>query len=275
MGAFASNSILCRMALRSTFIDPFGFTAIRLGSGALMLVLLMEIRSLGRGPRRNPFQAGSWAAGFCLFAYAICFSFAFIDLDASTGSILAFGVVQATMILAGIRGGERPPAREWLGFALAIGGVVYLVLPGATAPALIPALTMAAAGLAWGFYSLLGRGGEDPVLATTSNFLRTVPMLLLLMPWFFADLILPVPGVLLAVFSGALTSALGYVIWYAVLAHMTATRAALVQCTAPIIAAAGAVLLLSESISMRLVLAAIGVVGGVVIATTGRGASSA
>ena len=270
MVAFAANSILCRLALRDTGIDPFGFTAIRLGSGALMLVLLMQIRAIRQRQKLSPLSAGSWAAAFCLFAYAFAFSFAYVDLNAATGPILAFGAVQATMILAGIRSGERPPAREWLGFALAIGGVTYLVFPGVTAPALGPAICMATAGLAWGFYSLLGQRGDDPALATTGNFVRTVPMVLLLQPLFFAELRLPATGVMLAVCSGALTSALGYVIWYAVLGHLTATRAALVQCTAPVIAAVGAVVFLSEIITPRLVLAGVSVVGGVALATAGR-----
>jgi drug/metabolite transporter (DMT)-like permease len=271
MTAFAANSLLCRLALRDAGTDPFGFTAIRLGSGAVMLWFLLRLRRRRHERTDAAARAGSWPAGFWLFLYAIAFSYAYVELDAGSGALLLFGVVQTTMIVGGLLAGERPGRRDAIGLLLAAAGVVYLVSPTVSTPALLPALSMATAGLAWGLYSLRGRGGGDPAAATCGNFIRAVPMALAtlgLAAACGAELRLQGYGIVLATASGALASGLGYVLWYAALVHLDATRAAIVQLTAPVLAALGGVVFLAETVSWRLGVAAALVLGGVALATT-------
>jgi drug/metabolite transporter (DMT)-like permease len=259
MIAFAGNSLLCRFALKRTEIDAASFTFIRIFSGAVTLWLIVTIR---KGTWNN---AGSWASALALFAYAAAFSFAYISLSAGTGALLLFGAVQATMIIWGLRKGERLRTQQWLGFALAMGGLVALLFPGLSAPPIDGALLMISAGIAWGIYSLRGKGGGDAVSATAGNFLRAVAfatvLTLALLPWVKLDR----AGLGYAVISGAIASGLGYVIWYSVLPELKAASAATVQLSVPVLAAAGGILFVSESITLRFLLASIAVLGGIAL----------
>jgi len=268
MLAFAANSVLCRLALGATTIDAASFTAIRLGSGAAMLVLL----AAGRRREIISGQRGSWRSAVMLFLYAAAFSFAYRNLSAGTGALILFASVQLTMLLYAIFSGERPGAAEWFGLALAFGGLVYLVSPGLSAPPALNAGLMTIAGVAWGVYSLRGRGSTDALGVTAGNFLRSVPFALIAT---FATLVLGTAhatqrGVLLAILSGALTSGIGYAIWYAALRSLTATRAALVQLSVPIIAALGGVALVQEKVTARLVIASLLVLSGIALAVSTR-----
>lgn len=261
--AFAGNSLLCRAALRDTAIDPASFTLLRLVSGALMLALLVGVR------RPAQLRAGSWTSAAALFAYAIAFSYAYIGLSAGTGALILFGAVQASMIGWALLCGERFGVVQILGFVLAVSGLVGLLLPGLSAPPLGAALLMLVAGIAWGVYSLRGRGAGDPTAITAGNFLRAVPMAvaasafaLVLAP---AAVQVDVPGSLYAIASGALTSGLGYAIWYRVLPQLRASTAATVQLSVPVVTAVAGVLLLNEPLGLRLVLASIAVLGGVAL----------
>jgi len=264
--AFAFNSILCRLALRTGEIDAASFTLVRLVSGAIALIAISYFFS----SRSNSKGRGNWFSAFFLFAYAICFSFAYLGLTAGTGALVLFGSVQLTMIGFAIFRGERPSALEWLGLAVAIGGLVYLVLPGLAAPPLVNALLMAAAGIAWGFYTLRGKGSGDPLADTTGNFVRSVPMIVLAAIPFFSRFHLSNRGVLLAVLSGAFTSGIGYAVWYAALKHHTATRAAVLQLSVPVIAAAIGVWFLSETADVRLIIAGVLILGGIGLTIFGR-----
>lgn len=258
--AFAGNSILCRMALEPEAIDPKSFTALRLISGAWVLAPFIR-----RGPRPwNP------KAALALFVYAITFSLAYVSLETGTGALLLFGFVQFTMIGAGLLQGERPSAWRVLGIGVAAGGVVYLCLPGVSAPNPTGAVLMATAGLAWGLYSLLGRGALSPAGSTACNFALVAPAGLLLFAFGYADATFTLEGVGLALASGALTSGLGYVLWYAALRGHSATSASVVQLAVPIIAAGAGVLLLDEALTSRLTIASALTLGGVGLALLAR-----
>lgn len=261
--AFAGNSLLCRAALRDTAIDPASFTLLRIVAGALVLALLVGLRAPAQ------LRAGSWTSAAALFAYAIAFSYAYIGLSAGTGALILFGAVQASMLGWALLRGERFGAVQTLGFALAIAGLIGLLLPGLSAPPFGAALLMLLAGIAWGVYSLRGRGAGDPTAVTAGNFLRAVPMAVAALA--LALLLAPdamqidAPGSLYAIASGALTSGLGYAIWYRALPQLRASTAATVQLSVPVITAVAGVLLLSEPVSLRLVLASIAVLGGVAL----------
>jgi drug/metabolite transporter (DMT)-like permease len=263
--AFAGNSVLCRLALGARVIDAYSFTAVRLGSGALALTLLNTLRQPLRGPTN-----GSWQGALFLVLYALPFSLAYVQLDAGTGALLLFAAVQLTMIGSGLRSGERLLALEWLGFLGAIGGIVYLVFPGLTAPNPIGATMMIAAGISWGGYSIIGKTAGDPGSVTAGNFQRAallvVPVAVLGWPW----LSLSFRGVLLAAASGVLASGLGYTAWYAALKYLSVTRAALVQLSVPLIAAVGGVTFLGETITIRLISASVVILGSVVLAISIR-----
>ena len=267
MGAFAANSVLCRLALRETGIDAATFTAVRLTAGALMLWVV--VRARGRASR----SGGGWASAAALFAYAAAFSFAYLTLTTGTGALLLFGAVQLTMIGYGRARGERLSAVQTAGLVLALAGLVYLVLPGLTAPPLGPAALMAASGVAWGVYSLRGRSTADATAATASNFLRAAPMAVALGAALALSGAAVRPdgrGLAYAVLSGAVTSGLGYVVWYAVLPALRATSAATVQLSVPVLAALGGVALLGEPVTLRLALAAVAVLGGIALVLRGR-----
>jgi drug/metabolite transporter (DMT)-like permease len=264
--AFAFNSILCRLALGREAIDAASFTAVRLVSGALTLLAISWVFNRRASSREN----GSWLSAFWLFAYAICFSLAYLNLTVATGALLLFGAVQLTMIGAALFRGERPKPLEWLGLVLAFGGLVYLVFPGLSAPPPVSSLLMLIAGIAWGFYTLRGKGSLNPLADTTGNFIRTVPMTLLATIPFFSQIQASGQGILLAILSGAIASGIGYSVWYAALKHHTATRAAALQLSVPAIAAAGGVIMLAENLSLRLVLASGLILGGIGLVILGR-----
>ena len=259
--AFAFNSILCRMALLPGEADAAGFTAVRLISGAVTLAAILffagrKIEDRGRG---------NWFSAFFLFAYAICFSFAYLGLTTGTGALVLFGSVQLTMIGVSIVNGDRPRAMEWLGLLVAAAGLVYLVSPGLAAPPLGAALWMAAAGVAWGFYTLRGKGSANPLGDTAGNFVRSVPMVLIAAVPFVGQINVTPRGAVLAVLSGAVASGIGYTVWYRALRGLTATRAAAVQLAVPVIAAVGGVVLLEEAADLRLVIAGALVLGGIAL----------
>ncbi len=257
--AFASNSLLCRAALRETAIDPASFTFIRIVSGAFALWLITHFRTEGSR------AGGNWPSSAALFLYAAAFSFAYVSLSAATGALLLFGAVQATMIFWGLRQGEALRGLQLAGFALALGGLVALLLPGLSSPPLLGSLLMLAAGMAWGVYSLRGKGVADPIATTAGNFLRAVPLVLLLSVTAFPWLHLDGAGAIYAVLSGALTSGLGYVIWYSALPALKATSAATVQLSVPVLAAAGGILLLGEAITICFMLASTAILGGIAL----------
>ena len=272
--AFAFNSILCRLALRGEEADAAGFTLVRLVSGAVTLIVISYFFGRNRAGSPRGFTSnlilGSWASAFFLFAYAICFSFAYLGLTAATGALVLFGSVQLTMVAVSIFRGERPGTLEWLGLVTAFGGLVYLAFPGLAAPPLYASLLMAAAGTAWGFYTLRGKGSSNPLADTTGNFVRSVPMIAIAAIPFVSQLHLSSRGLLLAVVSGAVASGIGYSVWYATLKHHTATRAAVLQLAVPLIAAAGGILLLDENATLRLAIAAALILGGIALTIAGR-----
>jgi drug/metabolite transporter (DMT)-like permease len=264
MMAFAANSILCRQALETTPIDPATFTVIRLVSGAATLWLIVRVRA------RRTALAGGWAAAFSLFAYAAAFSFAYVSLGAGTGALILFGAVQATMILYGLLRGERFTALQTTGLLLALGGLVALLMPGATAPHWAGALLMTLAGIAWGAYSLMGRATSHPIETTAGNFLRAAVFGALLSAVSLGLFAWDARGAWLAALSGAVASALGYAVWYTVLPALRATQAATVQLSVPVIAAIGGVLLLGERLSLRLVLCSVAILGGIALVLHAR-----
>lgn len=268
MLAFAANSLLCRLALQQASIDAATFGCVRLASGALTLWLLLLLRAAPASA-----WAGDWWGAATLWAYVAGFSFAYVTLAAGTGALILFGAVQLTMFAAGLRAGERFSPAKWGGFVLAVAGLVYLVSPGVSAPAPLGAALMAAAGVAWGLYSLHGRGAGDPLAATAGNFLRATPLsialMLLTLPTFHAS----PRGLVLAAVSGALTSGLGYVVWYAALRGLKALQAATVQLAVPPLAALGGVVWLSEPATPRLVVASLAILGGVAVVLFSRGRS--
>ncbi|HET8947688.1 MAG TPA: DMT family transporter [Candidatus Polarisedimenticolia bacterium] len=263
--AFAANSLLCRLALGAGHIDAASFTTLRLLSGAIVLALLVLLRATGRRS-----VGGSWPAAFALALYAVPFSFAYLRLTAGSGALLLFGAVQGTMLAAGLAAGERPGAATWSGFAAALAGLLVLVAPGVTAPEPFAALLMAASGIAWGVYSLLGRGASEPTAATAGNFLRAAPLAALVSLAGHAGAHLDRTGVVLAIVSGAVTSGLGYVLWYQVLPQLGAVRAAIAQLAAPAFAAIGGVAFLGEAATARLIGAAALILGGVGLALRAR-----
>lgn len=264
MFAFAANSLLCRMALLQNGIDPSSFASIRLVCGALTLVVIVRIKR-----QRLAGVRSDWIAAVMLFAYVIFFSFAYRTLAAGTGALILFGAVQLTMFSAGLHAGESFGLKGWGGMLLAAGGLVYLVSPGLAAPPLLGASMMVVAGAAWGVYSLRGRGVPDPLVATAGNFVRAAPFALALSLLFAAKAHASAGGIALAVASGALTSGLGYVIWYAALSKLGALHAATVQLSVPLIAAFGGVLLLSEAITLRLAAASVAILGGIALTLSG------
>jgi drug/metabolite transporter (DMT)-like permease len=267
MVAFASNSLLNKLALGRESIDAVSYTAVRLIAGALTLWLISALQRNNVGSNVR----GNWISAAMLFLYAIAFSFAYLSLSAGTGALILFGSVQMTMIFVALRSGERPKLQEWLGVLTALGGLVYLVMPGLRAPSPIGSALMMLAGIAWGIYSLRGRGSASPLADTAGNFIRAVPLIVIVRFVMLNDVFLTQSGILLAVLSGAVASGVGYVIWYTALAGLTATRAAIVQLYVPVLAAWGGVLFLAEDLSLRLILAAAFILGGIALAITGRG----
>ncbi len=259
MIAFAGNSLLCRIALKDTSIDAASFTTIRLASGAMMLWLVVRMR---RGTYTG---GGNWLSAFALFAYAAGFSFSYVSLPAATGALLLFGAVQVTMIGHGLLVGERLLRLQLVGLMLAFGGLIVLLLPGLSAPPLYGSILMLGAGVAWGIYSLRGKGAGDPTKVTAGNFLRAVPIAAALSLLMLNGATLDPAGFWYAVASGALASGIGYAIWYTALPALKATNAATVQLSVPVIAALGGVVFLGEPISLRLASASVAILGGIAL----------
>ena len=273
MIAFAANSLLCRAALKQTSIDAASFTFIRIFSGAATLWLIMKMRNTAWK------EAGNWPSALALFAYAAGFSFAYSSLSAGTGALLLFGAVQATMILGGLRKGERLHAIQIVGVIVAATGLIVLLFPGLSAPPLTGSILMLGAGVAWGIYSLRGKAARDTIAATAGNFLRAAPLAAIvsiaLLPWARLDR----AGITYAVISGAIASGLGYVIWYTVLSdsmpvRLGPTSAATVQLSVPVLAATGGILLLGEPITLRYVFASVAVLGGIALVVTEKHSAS-
>ena len=265
MIAFAGNSLLCRIALRQTHIDAATFTTVRIVSGAIALWLIVRFRSGANA------ASGNWSSALALIAYAACFSLAYISLSAAAGALLLFGAVQVTMIGYGIWSGERLRVLGVTGIVCAFAGLIFLVLPGVTSPSLGGSALMVAAGIAWGVYSLRGKKSVgDPTATTAGNFIRAIPFTLVFsacaLPWFSLDM----SGVCYAIASGAVTSGVGYAIWYTALPGLQATQAAVVQLSVPIIAAAGGILFLGEQMTIRLLVASIAILGGIALVIAGR-----
>ncbi|TMQ12214.1 MAG: DMT family transporter [Deltaproteobacteria bacterium] len=266
MVAFAGNSLLCRAALRGGAIDAKSFTAIRLISGALVLVAITGAR---RGTEDG--RDGSWRAAIVLAGYAIAFSYAYLWLGAGAGALVLFGTVQLTMITGGIRRGERPSLRQWAGLAVAATGMVVINLPSLDAPPPGGAALMIIAGVGWGLYSLYGRGAVRPIRATAGNFVRCLPFAV-----GFAAIALATAahvtwrGAILAIASGGVTSGLGYCVWYAVLPSLGAARAAIVQLSVPVIAAVGAIVLLDEPLRRHVAIGGAVILGGLALALWSR-----
>ena len=259
MVAFAGNSLLCRVALKETSIDAASFTTIRLISGAGVLWLVVRLRggtSAGHG---------NWLSACALFVYAAGFSFAYVSLPAASGALLLFGAVQATMIGYGIWAGEKLRSLQLAGMLLALGGLIGLLLPGLSAPPLRGSLLMLGAGVAWGVYSLRGKGAGDPTRVTAGNFLRAAPIAVGLSGLMISANAIDQAGILYAVASGALASGLGYAVWYTALPALKATSAATVQLSVPVIAAFGGIAFLGETISLRLTLASVAILGGIAL----------
>ena len=258
--AFASNSVLCRLALAPGLIGAGTFTGVRLLSGAIVLLLLVALRG------RATAVQGSWGSAVALFAYAAPFSFAYLRIPAGVGALVLFGTVQATMIGSDLLKGKRLRSTELAGLVLAVTGLTVLTLPGVSAPDPAGVGLMVIAGLAWGIYSLRGRAAIDPLKSTATNFSRS---LLFAMPLGIASLgyeTFTLPGVSYAIASGAMASGLGYALWYTALRGLTATQAGIVQLLVPALAAIGGILLLGESVSVRLLFAGLMILAGVALA---------
>jgi len=282
MIAFASNSLLCRASLKESSIDPATFTSVRIFSGALVLWLVMSVRKMltvsriatplvdsfcnsADVTRRSSLRYGNWISAVALFAYAAGFSFAYTSLSAGTGALLLFGAVQATMILWGLYKGERLNTIQLAGFIVAVAGLVVLVFPGLSAPPLTGSILMLGAGVAWGIYSLRGKGERNPANVTAGNFVRALPfaaaLSIVFVPWANYN----PAGINYAVISGVVTSGLGYVIWYSALPGLKTASAATVQLSVPVLAATGGILLLGEPITVRYMLASVAVLGGIAL----------
>lgn len=257
--AFAANSIICRAALKDQTIDPGSFTMIRLLSGAIVLLFLIQIDIKKKESRSN----GSWSSAFILFAYATAFSFAYVTLDTATGAVIAFGAVQITMITASIIQGHHPKTSEWIGILVSISGFLYLLLPGASSPSLKGFILMTASGICWGLYTLKGRNSENPLRDTAYNFTRTIPFLFMVLIFSYSSFKITLNGFLLAVFSGAITSGLGYTIWYVALRGLRSIQASIVQLLVPVIAALGGFLFLGETINSRVFISSLLILGGI------------
>lgn len=272
--AFAANSVLCRLALAGGLIDPASFTLWRLFSGALTLALLCLFQSLKTRPQsaNTVWREGSWLSAVALFVYAIGFSYAYVTLETGIGALILFGAVQLTLILFAVWAGQKLALLEWLGLLIAFAGFAYLVLPTLSSPSLIGFILMTFAGIAWGLYTWRGKISSRPLFATTSNFLRTLPMLcvVLLVVSVNGTIQMNLEGLFYAVISGAIMSGLGYALWYAVLPYLSASLAAVLQLLVPVIATLGGVIFANESITLHLIIATTGVLGGVLLVIIGK-----
>jgi drug/metabolite transporter (DMT)-like permease len=266
--AFAANSVLCRLALGENAIDPSSFTIIRLISGIIILMAVMQLT--GKSNKIKSQSKGSWLAGGMLFIYAIAFSFGYVSLDTGTGALILFGAVQITMIMASVISGNKLHTSEWFGLVIAFSGFVYLIIPNLVTPSLMGFILMTISGIAWGLYTLIGRTSQNSLSDTAYNFLRTSPFVLVLIIFGLNNVHLTYQGVILAVLSGAIASGLGYFIWYIALRGLSVTQAAVVQLFVPIIAATGGVVFTDELITLRLIESSALVLGGILTVILGR-----
>jgi len=262
--AFAANSVLCRIALKETSIDPATFTVVRLLSGALVLWLVSYVM------RRGETGRGNWISALALFVYAAAFSFAYLSLSTATGALILFGSVQATMIGHSVWSGDRLQKLQFAGLVIALAGLVGLLLPGLSSPPLIASVLMLASGAAWGVYSLRGKGVGDPTRVTSGNFLRSTVFALLLLILFRSDVNFDPVGIAYAIASGAIASGLGYSLWYSVLPWLKAASAATVQLSVPLIAAFGGILILGEPLTLRFTFASLAILGGIALVLTNK-----
>ena len=271
MTLFAANSLLCRFALApgpsSQPLDPSVYTALRAISAAAMLWLIQARRG------GNALRTGSWAAALALFGYMACFSWAYVRLSAGAGALVIAVAVQAGMLVAGLRLGQRPGKAQGLGIGLAMTGLVYLLLPGLDAPPAGAATVIFCSGLCWAVYTICGRQSGDATAATAGNFIRCVPLALVLLLWgiFFDKAGVPAAwpwaGTVCSLAAGALASALGYVLWYAVLCWLNVPSAAVVQLSVPLITSVGGAWLMGEALSLRLLVSTLAILGGIFCAT--------
>ena len=264
--AFAANSVLCRLALGSGAIDASSFTVLRLLSGIVVLFIIISIAK----NKTKTYTKGSWYASLMLFTYAITFSYAYISLDTGTGALILFGSVQITMILLSLISGTRLHLTEWAGVIVAFVGFIYLILPGVTTPSLTGFILMSVSGIAWGVYTMKGRGSKSPLMDTAYNFFRTAPLVVLLAIFTMSNINYSSEGILLALLSGGITSGIGYTIWYIALGGLSSTQAAVLQLSVPVIAAIGGVVFVSEEITMRLTISAAIILGGILIVILGK-----
>lgn len=268
--AFAANSVLCRLALGDNAIDAASFTIIRLFSGIVILFVLIKLTKKQKIIEKNTQSTGSWLAASMLFIYAVTFSFGYISLDTGTGALILFGAVQITMILINVISGNKLHLSEWFGLTIAFTGFVYLIIPNLTTPSLDGFILMSISGVAWAFYTLIGRGSNNPLSDTTYNFMRTTPFILALLVFTLNNMQITPMGILLAILSGAIASGVGYFVWYIALTGLSVTQAAVVQLFVPIIAAMGGVIFTSELITLRLIESSTLVLGGILMVVLGR-----
>jgi drug/metabolite transporter (DMT)-like permease len=268
---FALNSILCRMALGPRAIDAWSFTAVRLIGGAVVLAVLARASGRSSGER----SGASFMSASALFVYAAAFSLAYLRLSAGVGALVLFAAVQITMIGWGILRGERLGASEWLGLALALGGLVVLAARGDATADPIGLASMALAGAAWGAYSIRGKSSRSPLRTTAGNFAWSVPLALAGLVLGRSGLQASPRGIVLALASGALASGFGYSLWYLALPAISAKRAALVQLLVPVLAAVAGIALLGEHLTWRMAIAATMILCGVGIAILRRGPAPA
>jgi len=272
--AFAANSVLCRLALADGLIDPANFTMWRLLSGAATLALLCvyQFLKVKNNTIKMVWLEGSWLSALSLFIYAMGFSYAYVTLETGIGALILFGAVQLTLILFAVWAGQKLAVLEWFGLLVAFAGFAYLVFPTLSSPSLIGFILMTLAGIAWGLYTWRGKISSKPLFATTSNFIRTIPMLLIALAFINTEGLksASTEGIVLAVISGAFMSGLGYALWYAVLPHLSASLAAVLQLLVPVIATIGGVIFANESVTLHLILATSGVLGGVLLVIMGR-----
>ena len=259
--AFAANSVICRLALKDGAIDPGMFTSIRLSSGAAVLIALVFLKK----NRRHEKSKGSWTSAGMLFLYAAAFSYAYVSLETGIGALIAFGVVQITMIASSLISGYKMNGMEWLGILLALAGFLYLLLPGASAPSLSGFILMSLSGIGWGIYSLRGKKSKHPLVDTAYNFLRSLPFLILLIYFLAQESNYSTKGILLALLSGIVTSGIGYTIWYTALKGLNSIQASIVQLLVPVLAAIGGVIFIGELISLRLMASSLMILGGILL----------
>jgi len=272
--AFAGNSVLCRLALGEGAIDAASFTIIRLLSGIIVLAIILQVtrshKVIISTSTSTSTSRGSWKASFMLFVYALTFSYAYISLETGVGALILFGSVQITMIVVGLFSGNRLHYSEWFGLIGAFSGFVYLVLPELTTPSLMGFILMCVSGAAWGFYTLAGRTSKSPMRDTAFNFIRTLPLVLILTLLTFQYASLSEKGILLAVLSGSIASGVGYTVWYIALGGLSTIQAAVLQLLVPVIAALGGVLFADEVFTLRLLMSSVMVLGGIMVMILGR-----